>query len=65
MKIVQTMLRHASITTTSNLYTNVLTQVARDAAEKTALIIPRASARLSRALLGPAADHSGHPARSP
>ncbi|GLZ37846.1 site-specific integrase [Actinokineospora sp. NBRC 105648] len=53
MKIVQTMLRHASITTTSNLYTNVLTQVARDAAEKTALIIPRASARLLGPSSGP------------
>ncbi|HEX5406914.1 MAG TPA: tyrosine-type recombinase/integrase [Pseudonocardiaceae bacterium] len=45
MKVVQAMLRHASITTTSNLYTNVLPEVARAAAEKTALIIPRASVR--------------------
>jgi Phage integrase family len=43
MKVVQAMLRHASISTTSDLYTNVLPEVARDAAEKTALIIPRAS----------------------
>jgi integrase len=45
MKVVQAMLRHASITTTSNLYTTVLPEVARAAAEKTAMIIPRASAR--------------------
>jgi len=46
MKIVQATLRHASITTTSNLYTSVLTTVAREAAEKTRMIIPRASTRL-------------------
>ena len=46
MKVVQAMLRHASESTTSTFYTSVLPQVALDAAEKTALIIPRASARL-------------------
>ena len=40
MKVVQATLRHASITTTSNLYTSVLSEVARAAAERTALIIP-------------------------
>ena len=45
MKVVQHMLRHASESTTNNFYTSVLPQVARDAAEKTALIIPRASVR--------------------
>lgn len=37
------MLRHASITTTSDMYTNVLPHLARKAAEKTRAIIPRAS----------------------
>ncbi|MEN3321486.1 MAG: hypothetical protein V7643_4888 [Mycobacterium sp.] len=41
MKVVQEMLRHSSITVTSDTYTSVLTEVARDAAEKTAMIIPR------------------------
>jgi hypothetical protein len=45
MKLVQHMLRHASITTTSDIYTTVLPEVARAAAEKTVKIIPRASAR--------------------
>jgi integrase len=42
MKVVQHMLRHASITTTSDLYTNVLPELARTAAEATARMIPRA-----------------------
>jgi hypothetical protein len=42
MKVVQHMLRHASITTTSDLYTNVLPELARSAAEATAQMIPRA-----------------------
>jgi hypothetical protein len=46
MKVVRAMLRHSSVTVTSDLYTDVLPTVAREAAEKTALIIPRASARL-------------------
>jgi len=41
MKVVQHMLRHASITTTSDLYTNVLPELARSAAEATARMIPR------------------------
>jgi integrase len=45
MKVVQHMLRHASETTTSKFYTSVLPEVAREAAEKTASIIPRASGR--------------------
>jgi integrase len=45
MKVVQAMLRHASESTTSRFYANVLPAVARDAAERTALIIPRASVR--------------------
>jgi integrase len=43
--VVQAMLRHASITTTSDLYTEVLPELSRDAARKVALIIPRWSSR--------------------
>jgi len=43
MKVVQAMLRHASESTTSQFYTTVLPEVARAAAEKVALIIPRTS----------------------
>lgn len=42
MKVVQEMLRHSSITVTSDTYTTVLPEVARAAADKTAMIIPRA-----------------------
>jgi Phage integrase family len=45
MKVVQAMLRHSLIAVTSDLYTDVLPEVARAAAEKTVLIIPRASTR--------------------
>ncbi len=45
MKVVQRMLRHSSITVTANTYTTVLPQVAFAAAEATAAIIPRQSAR--------------------
>ena len=45
MKVVQRMLRHSSITVTSDTYTIVLPQVAFAAAEATAAIIPRQSAR--------------------
>jgi integrase len=41
MKTVQAMLRHSSITVTSDTYTSVLPQLATDAAEKTAAIVPR------------------------
>ena len=41
MKIVQAMLRHASITTTSDIYTSVLPEVAREAAEAAAALVPR------------------------
>jgi integrase len=41
MKTVQAMLRHPSITITSDTYTSVLPQLATDAAEKTAAIVPR------------------------
>ena len=45
MKIVSQLLRHSSITITADTYTSVLPQVARDAAEKTAALVPRARAR--------------------
>ncbi|HZD16251.1 MAG TPA: tyrosine-type recombinase/integrase [Pseudonocardiaceae bacterium] len=41
MKVVQAMLRHANLTTTSNLYTSVLPQVAHAAAADIAAAIPR------------------------
>jgi site-specific recombinase XerD len=41
MKVVQDMLRHSSIIVTRDLYTSVLPEVARAAAEATAAIIPR------------------------
>jgi integrase len=43
MKVVQTMLRHADITTTTNLYTSVLPEVAHAAAQDIAKFIPRAA----------------------
>jgi len=46
MKVVQAMLRHANITTTSNLYTNVLPEVAQAAAINIAAAIPRAPRRV-------------------
>ncbi|WP_198681351.1 tyrosine-type recombinase/integrase [Lentzea terrae] len=45
MKVIQETLGHSQIQTTSNLYTSVLPKVARDAAEKTVALIPRAPAR--------------------
>jgi len=41
MKIVQAMLRHSSITVTADTYTSVLPDLARNAAEQTAAIVPR------------------------
>lgn len=41
MKIVSAMLRHSSVTITNDLYTSVLPDVARDAAERTAAMVPR------------------------
>ncbi|GLZ02492.1 site-specific integrase [Actinoplanes sp. NBRC 103695] len=41
MKVVQDLLRHASATTTSDLYTTVLPDLAFDAAEKAAASVPR------------------------
>ncbi|GAA4469788.1 tyrosine-type recombinase/integrase [Phytohabitans houttuyneae] len=41
MKVVQAMLRHSSITVTADTYTSVLPDLARNAAEQTAAIVPR------------------------
>ncbi|MGA5304562.1 tyrosine-type recombinase/integrase [Nucisporomicrobium flavum] len=41
MKVVQDLLRHSSITVTSDLYTSVLPDLAYDAAEKAAASVPR------------------------
>jgi integrase len=41
MKNVQEMLRHSSITVTSDIYTTVLPELAIAAAEKSAASIPR------------------------
>jgi len=68
MKVVQTMLRHASESTTSTFYTSVLPEVARAAAEKTALIIPRSSWRtlgLSSGSHQTTVDSQDDQARSP
>ena len=53
MKIVSQLLRHSSITITADTYTSVLPQVARDAAEKTAALVPRARARTLGLASGP------------
>jgi hypothetical protein len=45
MKVVQAMLRHSSITVTSDIYTTVLPEVALAAAEATAKIVPRTATR--------------------
>ncbi|MCU1681782.1 MAG: hypothetical protein JWQ81_2521 [Amycolatopsis sp.] len=45
MKVVQSMLRHSSITVTMDTYTTVLPEVALAAAEATAKIIPRTATR--------------------
>ena len=41
MKVVQALLRHSSITITSDTYTSVLPEVARQAAENAAALVPR------------------------
>lgn len=44
MKLVQALLRHSSITITSDTYTSVLPDVAREAAEAAVALVPRAAA---------------------
>jgi site-specific recombinase XerD len=41
MKAIQTLLGHSMLSTTADLYTSVLPQVGRAAAEATAAIVPR------------------------
>jgi integrase len=41
MKVVQAMLRHSSIAVTADTYTSVLPDLARNAAEQAAAIVPR------------------------
>jgi integrase len=41
IKTVQAMLRHSTIVLTADTYTSVLPQVARDAAEAAAALVPR------------------------
>ncbi|WP_240522173.1 tyrosine-type recombinase/integrase [Amycolatopsis vastitatis] len=55
MKVVQSMLRHSSITVTMDTYTTVLPEVALAAAEATAKIVPRSASRQ----LGHVTDHCG------
>ena len=45
MKVVQETLGHATLSTTSDIYTSVLPEVARAAAEATAALIPRRAPR--------------------
>ncbi len=59
LKIVSQLLRHSSITITADTYTSVLPQVARDAAEKAAALVPRARARTLGPPSGAQADHCG------
>jgi integrase len=48
IKVVSAMLRHSSIAITADLYAEVVTELAREAAEKTAAMIPRNKARATR-----------------
>jgi integrase-like protein len=50
MKVVQEMLGHSSITLTSDTYTSVLPEVAREAAEAAARLIPRQKAKRTAGL---------------
>nr|WP_246868975.1 hypothetical protein [Saccharopolyspora sp. ASAGF58] len=45
MKVVQETLGHSALATTSDIYTSVLPQVARAAAEAAASIVPRRAPR--------------------
>jgi integrase len=48
IKVVSAMLRHSTIAITADLYAEVVTELAREAAEKTAAMIPRKTARHTR-----------------
>jgi integrase len=65
LKVIQETLGHSQIQTTANLYTSVLPKVARDAAEKTTALIPRAPARAPTRTLGhPSGTHKINTAHS-
>ncbi|GAA3738031.1 tyrosine-type recombinase/integrase [Spinactinospora alkalitolerans] len=60
MKVVQAMLRHSSITITSDTYTSVLPEVAHEAAEASAALVPRAASGGTPSTLGlPTGSQSG------
>ncbi|GGQ23720.1 site-specific integrase [Streptosporangium pseudovulgare] len=59
MATVQAMLRHSSITITSDTYTSIMPEVAREAAEAIAALVPR------RAVVGEASETTGLPSVSP
>lgn len=58
MKLVQAQLRHSSITLTADVYTSVLPDVAREAVEGGAALVPRAAAAGSPSTVGlPSGSH--------
>lgn len=60
MKVVQEMLRHSSITITADIYSSVLPEMAHEAAEAAAAMIPRAVSGGSVVPLGsPTVPHDG------
>lgn len=62
MKLVQAQLRHSSITLTADIYTSVLPEVARDAVEASAALVPRAAAAGAASTDGlPTGSHDGSP----
>ena len=52
LKVVQAMLGHASIVLTADTYSSVLPQLAREAAERTALLVLRDAGRVRRQVRG-------------
>lgn len=60
MKVVQEMLRHSSITITADIYSSVLPEMAHEAAEAAAAMIPRVASGGSVVPLGsPTVPHDG------
>lgn len=58
MKLVQAQLRHSTIVLTADVYTSVLPDVARDAVERGAALVPRAAAARSASTDGlPSGSH--------
>jgi hypothetical protein len=65
MKVIQETLGHSQIQTTSNLCASESPKVARDAAEKTTALIPRAPVRAPSGTLGhPSGTDKIHTAHS-